>query len=259
MSSLIYYGSESRYRITVGVEPKPFPTVFGRVEDLAGEGHGPFQEQADRGERSEEPVILRVGSAQAPLKDIQTLVSALAPYGPVPPILQVYLLRELDEVAPLTLSAVGVQLAAICQHASSIHLAQEPSATERTCLLLTEQGWQSIPWPRRAEQTLDEAFAHWLFPGQRVSPETVHGCVSDRSILFRVCAYGFLHGLPVLAISRGGTAWSGPIGIAQESEGLTAEQVRLVQHEVCVVDPSIRLPVSSLWYHVWSTLRGRGW
>ncbi|HEU5374837.1 MAG TPA: hypothetical protein VFV38_05320 [Ktedonobacteraceae bacterium] len=259
MSSFMYYGNTPRYRITVGFDSKPFPTVFGRVEDLARERHGLSQEQTDRGERPEEPVILQVGSAQAPLKDIQTLVSALAPYGPVPPILQVHMLRELDEVEPLTLSAVGVQLAAICQPASSAHLAQEPSATERTCLLLAEQGWQISPWHRRAEQTLDEAFAHWLFPGQRVSLETVHGGVSDRSILFRVCAYGFLHELPVLAISTGGTAWSGPIGIAQANEGLTAEQVRLVQHEVCVVDPSIRLPVSSLWYHVWSTLKGRGW
>jgi hypothetical protein len=257
MSRTTLRGNQPRYRLRVGVETQlPQPSLYGCVLDL---GERPETHVlAPLGKTLDADVLVKVGASIPPLRDVQEVVSALAPYGSVPLPLQLTLLEELDALAPFAIFALGKQLAAICQHASDAHLTLVPDDQEEVFLLLTEQGWQMQPWQRLTSPT-DASLAQILFPDQQVSLEPVAGYLSQPSLFCFVHELGMRHRLPVYALFARGVALSGPVLIASEGTGLIARHVDVVRHEVFFVTQALRPQVSALWYRAWRTGAGRGW
>jgi hypothetical protein len=215
-------------RLVVGVDSAlPEPSFFGQVSAEDAE-----QQQADA------PLVW-VGGGVPPLRDLEPVVAALAPYGEIPLALQLQLVEELDQRAPFSLTALGQQLALICQQAPDTRVAALPEPEQRVCLLLDQRGWQTWPW-RLVIRQPDEWFAHLLFAGQSIPFEYVSAYVSDRSIVFRVHGQGMKLRLPVYAIFARGAALCGPVAIANDTSGLSAEQVQIIQQEVLRVPDVLR-------------------
>lgn len=260
MSRHILSGKEQRYRLIVGVDSVlPLPSFYGQAIDLAWESGGKIiDEQTIPGDTPEEGLMVWVGGSVPPLRDIQEVVSALAPYGEVPLALQLQLIEELDAHAPFTISSLGSQLATVCKQTPDACLTIEPEGNERVFLLLGEQGWQMRPWQDVAESP-DDLLAQLLFPSQQVRIDPLSAYVSDRSVIFRIHGEGMLLHLPLFSIFVRGAAFCGPIAIANEASGLTAAQVRVIQQEVFFVPGALREQVTRLWYRAWETPAGRGW
>lgn len=249
------------YRIVVGLNRRASPpTFFAWVRDQHGRASSQSRDQSvESGEQPQSKLILQIGEPADPLTDLQQLVAALAPYGNIPLSVQLLLLRDRDAHQPFPLNVFGEQLAAICQQAPTARLTEMPPTDARSWLLLDEQGWHLHLWDNLPAHEPMATFPHFLFPGQTVRLETVTISQSDHSIRGHVHASGLLHGLPILALLARGGALAGPVAISGTTGGLSAAQVRLVQHEVFFVEESLRLQVSLFWYHAWTSLRGRGW
>ena len=260
MSRYMLPGKEPRHRLIVGVDAVlPLPSLYAHVIDLAWETDGRvIDEKAEAGDSPEEGLLLWLGGGVPPLREMHTLVSGLAHYGEIPVELQIKLVEELDRIAPYSISGLGSQLAGICQQVPGARLTVEP-ATERVVLLLNEHGWQTQPWQEIAHAP-DYLIAQLLFPTQtRVPIDPLSGYTSDHSIIFRIHANGMNLQLPVFTIFARGVALCGPVAIAKETNGLTAQQVELIQQEVFFVPPSLQAIVSTLWYRAWATGAQREW
>jgi hypothetical protein len=225
----------------------PLPTFFGQVvEERSGSSSG----DAD-------PLVW-VGGSVPPLRDLQQVVTAMAPYGEIPLTLQLQLIEELDTHAPFSIAVLSQQLAAICQQAPASRLAFMPGAQEHVFLLLNAQGWQMQPWPGVAHVP-DNVFAQMLFPNQPDQLDYLSAYTSDPSLIFALHGNGMNLALPVYTIFARGAALCGPVIIANENSGLTEKQVRVVQQEVFWVPDDLRPSVSALWYRAWASVTSRGW
>ena len=241
-------GKASQYHLIVGVDAAlPLPTFFGQVIE---ERFGSSSEEAD-------PLVW-VGGSVPPLRDLQQVVTAMAPYGEIPLALQLQLIEELDTHTPFSIAALGQQLAAICQHVPASRLAIMPGAQEQVFLTLNAQGWQTQPWPSVAHFP-DNVFAQMLFPNQPTQLDYLSAYTSDHSITFAIHGNGMNLALPVYTIFARGAALCGPVIIANENSGLTDEQVRVVRQEVFWVPDDLRSSVSALWYRAWASVASRGW
>ena len=252
MSRYTYPGKKPRYRISLGWDiARPLPSLFGSVEDLAWRTDGQVIEASGC-------TVVRLGSSNPPLTDLQLLVAALAPYGQVPLDIQLQLLSEMDTTKPLTLTRLGKELAAICRQSSLVRLSFEPPTQERVFLVVQENGWQMRYWHTLGEAAPDQAFADLLFPGSPdVRLEALDGYVrADPKI---TCRFHDDSDLPVFALFARGFALSGPVAISNETMGLTAEQVSLVEQEVFFVEPTLRDQVTRLWSQAYRTLGLRDW
>ena len=147
MSRYTSPGKELRYRLIVGIDNMlSVPSLFGQVIDLGWATNGQIDEQAIIGDTPDEGMMVWIGGSISPLRDIRELVAALAPYGDIPLTLQLQLIQELDLLAPFSISALGSQLAVICQRAPEARLIKEPGQSEEVFLILNEQGWQMRLW-----------------------------------------------------------------------------------------------------------------
>lgn len=248
MSCLLLPGNDARYRLVIGIRTQlPIPVVFGQVWDLPSGQAVP--------EGSKHGLVLEASSP--PLPDFLDVLALFAPYGQIPLTIQLRLLEELDALLPLPISTLGRYLAAICQQAPGAHLTSQPVANERVLLMLNAQGWQMHPWPTKVP--FQAHIAHLLFPDQQAPLDIASAYASDEDICFHLHTYGMRLHLPVFALFLRGAGFSGPVAIAQQTQGLTAAQVRVLQREMVFVPEPLRLQVSALWYRGWSTLLQRGW
>jgi hypothetical protein len=251
---LTYRGTEPRYRITLGIDPA-YLNLFGQVEDLAWKTDGLIIDETPiRSDLPTEGMLLWLGANQP--VTLQELVQAVAPYGPVPLSMQLQLLTALDAQHPFSLLRLTQELGDICQQAPTARLTIEPPEDERVFLVLNERGWHMHTLPRNARTSVQQ-FAQILFPWQPAQVTPLVDILSDPTIRIYKHVYGFCHELPLFALVPASQAVCGPAIITGSGTGLTAEQVQIVQREVLYVDESIRLQVTTLWYHAWQTLLER--
>ena len=248
-------GKEPRYRLRVGIDViLPIPSLFGHVLDVGWQTNRLVlsEQEEDPGDTPEE---VWIGGSVPPLRDLQAVVTALAPYGEIPLLLQLHLLEELDTLTPYPVRRWGKHLAAVCQHDPHARLTATPTAKDSGWLHLDARGWQMHPWTGPSE----EEIAHLLFPDQEVPLEAVNSSLSDRAIVLLVHEQGMSLGLPVYAIFLRGVALCGPVTMLAEPVGLTARQADVVRQEILWVPDALRSLVSTLWYRTWRSVALRGW
>lgn len=258
MSRYTLTGKHPRYCIAVGVD-RPLATFFAQVEDVAEKGQR-REKQAAMSDSPAEDFLVWIGCSLHEIRTIQQLIQVIAPYGQIPLVLQLQLVRDLDEVEPLPLMVLGAQLAAICKQSPSAILMLAPPLPQSSCLLINQEGWQVRLREASSAGTMSQSIAALVHPDEAVPPEpdTLISYVSDSSILFFIDEYGFAKRLPVFALLARGTMLAGPVVIGTEYGGLTPSQARTIQQEVFFVDEALRAEVTGLWYHAWRTLRTRG-
>jgi hypothetical protein len=268
-------GKESRYRIIVGWD-NTIPTVgripgtlYLQVEDAEWDSELPGANEAEVevgiGDTPEEGLLVWIGQGVDDLvSDIKTLVTAAAPYGDIPLATQMDLLRDMDRDWPRSWQAVGAAMAGICRQSPAARLAREPEQGKSYYILLDEHGWQLREWQSLLSQGGDyeRTFAEMIITSESERAQyhyadPLASYVTDPSVIFRIHPNGLNRGLPVFAAFERGVMLAGPIVIAREDRGLSANQVRLVAREVFFVEESIRAGVTSLWSHVWSTIGSR--
>lgn len=262
MSRYTIAGNAPRYRLRVGVDTVlPIPSLFGHVLDLGWQTDGVVLDEQEEtiGDTPEEGLLVWVGGSVPPLWDLETLVSALAPYGQIPLTLQLTLLEELDALAPFPLSALGKHLLAICRQDARARLSLGPEIPEQPFVILTAQGWHLSPWQRVAHAPRQQ-LAQILFPNQQAPLEVMHAFAQDFSLRMYLHKDALTRALPVSAILASGITLLlyGPICVTQGTGGLTARQLQMVQQELFFVPADLQPQVNALWFRAWAS-PSRGW
>jgi hypothetical protein len=94
-------GKKPRYRLVLGWD-STLLSFFAQVEDLAFESGGSvIDEEAIIGDSPKEGLLVWVGADQ-PVRDLDQIVAALAPYGTIPEDMLARLRRDREENRPLT-------------------------------------------------------------------------------------------------------------------------------------------------------------
>ncbi len=242
MSRLVLPGTDPRHRLVLGVDTTlRSPSFFGLLLT-----------DTDHEEAGADAPPIRVGGGNAPLVDLQQVVTVLQPYGQIPLSHQVRLLDELDQVFPYPLRELGRHLAAIFAQDPASHLVIPNDLPPRSVLILTDQGWHISPW----QDDLEEPIAQFLFPGQQdVLLDECSNCTSSPAVLLFTREEA--ETLPVTAILRSGVACCGPAALANDDRGLSLIQVQVLAREVFRVPEALRAQVSRLWHR--AAARGEEW
>lgn len=265
-------GKERRYRIIVGWDttlPRrvgDLPgTLYAQVEDSGVSAAIDVDAESEVGDTPEEGLILWIGQGIDDwIVDVQTIVKATAPYGDIPLVIQVALVRDMDRDWPRSWSTIGSALTAIIQQSSMARLASESEPGGSYYILLNEQGWQLREWSSLLVQGNDyeRTFATMVLTSESMKAsysytEPLASYVSDPRIILRIHPDGLTLGLPVFAALTRGVMLPGPVVIAGEDRGLSNVQVQLIAQEVLFVEESIRKDITLLWSHLWSTIGSR--
>ena len=262
-------GKEPRYHIRVGWDntmptiPSPklntlLPgTLFAHVEDTEWE-------QSTSDDEGEEGLLVWVGQGlDDVILDVQELVKAVSPYGNIPLVTQMNLLRDMEQDLSRSPDQVGAALAAICQQSPLARLSHASEEGKLTYLFLDKHGWQVRDWSSLLTQGVDyeKTFADMIYAAeddrtQHDYAEPLTSYLRDPSIILRVHPLGFSSQKPVFAMLGRGVMLSGPVIIACEERGLSKDQVQQIAQEVFFVDETLRSEATSLWYRSWQTYGG---
>ncbi len=196
---------------------------------------------------------------------LSELRAQLKPYGGLSPTTQIQLLRDQDQASPLPFGQWCRALVELCLQAKGSRLQETDLPTSGSSyVVINQEGWHLYPWQFASQRDALEAFAREVY-GVRSSSlrtEEVFSYISDRDVILHVNEEGMNLRLPIyagvtMAGIREGALLSGPVIVSGARGGLTAVQLRTVQHEVFVVVEELREGMTDLWYRGWETLARR--